>query len=60
MFAQLKPFIIMIAAVVVALVVYNMFIAGSSWFGHYEGSNNYDTDGDGNVIDISSGQRIAV
>jgi hypothetical protein len=55
---HLVPFIVAFLAVIAALIVYNMFISGSSWFGHYEGSNNYDVDDECNIL--QNGMRVAV
>jgi len=49
MLSNLKPFLMATAAVIVGLMVYNMFVAGSSWFGHFEGSQNYEVDDAGNI-----------
>ena len=46
---HIKPFLIAFVAVIVALVVYNMFIANSGLFS-FEGSNNYDVDDSGNIL----------
>lgn len=38
--------------VLLALVVYNMFIAGH--FGMFEGSNNYEVDEQGNIMKVAA------
>jgi len=48
---HLKPFLVALAAVVVGLVIYNMFIVGH--FGMFEGSNNYDVDEQGNILKVA-------
>jgi len=52
MFSNFKPFLISVLAVIVALMVYNMFISGSSWFGHFE-SSNYEVDDAGNILKVA-------
>ncbi len=49
---SLLPIVI---GVIVGLIVYNMFIAGSSWFGNFEPSN-YDAV-NGEVVE--NGMRVA-
>ncbi len=44
----LAPVLTVVVGVIVGLIVYNMFIAGSSWFGNFE-SSNYDAV-DGEVV----------
>lgn len=48
MMSHVKAVIPMVIAVLIGLMVYNMFISGSSWFGHFE-SSNYDVDDEGNI-----------
>ena len=49
MFSNLKPFLITVLALIVALIVYNKFLSGMSLFGHFE-SSNYEVDENGNVM----------
>lgn len=50
MLSSLKPFAIATLAVIVGLMVYNMFISGSSWFGHFE-SSNFEVDDEGRIYE---------
>ena len=45
----LKPVLVTVVSVIIALIVYNMFIAGSGWFGNFE-SSNYDVDDNGDIL----------
>lgn len=47
--SHLKPFLIATVTVVVGLMVYNMFISGSSWFAHFE-SSNYEVNDEGRIL----------
>jgi hypothetical protein len=49
MMSKVKELAFLALAVIVGLMVYNAFIAGSSWFGHFEGSNNFEVDDAGNI-----------
>jgi len=51
MMHHVKAILPMVVAVILGLVIYNMFIVGH--FGMFEGSNNYDVDENGNVLKVA-------
>jgi len=51
MMHYVKMLLPIVVGVILGLVAYNMFIVGH--FGMFEGSNNYDVSGDGEIMKVA-------